>query len=363
MLTWSSGCRTAPGGWSASSPCARPALVQRRDVRRLLVARVARGPRALRRAVRGARARPGADAEPMVRLDLLLLLRPRAGRAGVRHAGARRRRDGRAGPWSWAAAWTRSAAPVRRGLRADARLPGAPLGAERSRPPAGWPLPNNPFVSVSAHLGGRVVADRRPDGAREVAERALRVCLPELEFPYGPFSAAYLHSHLALIKRLEGDHESALHPRAEMKAAGGRARVRPVHRRRRHPRGPEPASGPATRWRSTSSSRSSPSGASCWPPRCGRRTSSPSWRRRGVRRSPHRGLRVAAGGPGRRDRDGRGLLAPNLRVRGELRCEDGDDGGLDDLRAAVETARRQGASALESRALTSLQAAEALAAS
>jgi hypothetical protein len=54
--------------------------------------------------------------------------------------------------------------------------------------------------------------------------------------------------------------------------------------------------------------------------------------------------------------------AEALRLRGELRCEDGDEDGLDDLRAAVETARRQGATALEARALASLRAAEAYAA-
>ena len=54
--------------------------------------------------------------------------------------------------------------------------------------------------------------------------------------------------------------------------------------------------------------------------------------------------------------------AEALRRGGELRCEAGDEDGLDDLRAAVETARRQGAPAFEARAAASLAAAEAYAA-
>jgi hypothetical protein len=56
------------------------------------------------------------------------------------------------------------------------------------------------------------------------------------------------------------------------------------------------------------------------------------------------------------------VTAEALRLRGELRCEDGDEDGLEDLRAAVETARRQGATAFEARAVASLRAAEAYAA-
>src|SRR5262249_21186186 len=53
--------------------------------------------------------------------------------------------------------------------------------ATTGRPPAGWPLPNDPFVSVSAHLTAALWLTGDPEGARAVAERALER-LPELEF-------------------------------------------------------------------------------------------------------------------------------------------------------------------------------------
>jgi hypothetical protein len=50
-----------------------------------------------------------------------------------------------------------------------------------------------------------------------------------------------------------------------------------------------------------------------------------------------------------------------LRIRGELRCEDGDPGGLADLQAAVDKAHDQGAEAFLRRAEESQRAARELA--
>jgi hypothetical protein len=47
--------------------------------------------------------------------------------------------------------------------------------------------------------------------------------------------------------------------------------------------------------------------------------------------------------------------AETLRLRGELREEQGDAGGEADLRRALELARRQGARTLEDRVLVSLE--------
>jgi class 3 adenylate cyclase len=232
--------------------------------------------------------------------------------------------------------------------------------ALNGRPPAGWPLPNDPFVSVSAHLAAALWLTGDPDAARAVADRALDR-LAELEFPYGPFSAAYLHSHLALIKRLEGDHEGALMHAREMKAAGERHGFAlfivggVIHEGLSRIRAGDPVVldelvESVAQWRELLA-------AEVWSAYfltelaiaeayAGRRTAAYESLREALAVATATGAEFYS--------------AEALRVRGELRWEDGDEGGLDDLRAAVETARRQGATALESRALASLRAAEAL---
>ena len=197
------------------------------------------------------------------------------------------------------------------------------------------------------------MADRRPDGAREVAERALDR-LPELEFPYGPFSAAYLHSHLALIKRLEGDHDGAPDARAGDEGGGRAARVRAVHRggviheglsriRSGDPMALDELVESVTQWRELLA-------AEVWSAYFLTELAIAA----GLRRSPHRGLRVAAGGPGRRDRHGRGVLhrrdaarARGAALRGRRRrragrpARGGGDGAAPGRRAvgAVRAAR------------------------
>jgi hypothetical protein len=49
--------------------------------------------------------------------------------------------------------------------------------------------------------------------------------------------------------------------------------------------------------------------------------------------------------------------AETLRLRGVVRCEMGDGGGLADLECAASTARRQGAGELERRARDALATA------
>jgi tetratricopeptide (TPR) repeat protein len=224
-------------------------------------------------------------------------------------------------------------------------------------PPAGWPLPNDPLAAVTAHLvfttwmrGERAAADA-------LGERALQR-VAQLGFPFGPFTAGYVKSQLAIVRRLEGDHVAAGQLAEEMVELGDRhgfvlwmlagqlqQLISQVHL------GAAAALAPLEQaiglWRQLLS-------IEVYTPYwltelaavqalCGRPDS--------ARASLDEALTVAA-------RTGSEFYsAETLRVRGLLRCAEGDRDGFDDIRAAIATARSQHAGAFELRAVEALELA------
>lgn len=221
-------------------------------------------------------------------------------------------------------------------------------------PPSDWPMPNDPFAAVSAHLLLALWLRGDPHGARERGEIASRR-VAELAFPYGPFSACYLNSQLAIVCRLEGDHAGASALAAEMIELGDRhgfvlwtlagviqAAITQVHLGEYAAL--EPLVETVRQWRELLS-------AELWTPYwltelavaqrvAGKLTD--------ARVSLDEALEVAA------VTGSDFYTAETLRIRGELRCGQRDTGGLHDLEDAVRKAARQHASALEMRAADSL---------
>jgi hypothetical protein len=89
------------------------------------------------------------------------------------------------------------------------------------RPPVGWPLPSDPLVAVSSHLVVTTWLRGDRDAAHELGERALQRAA-QLSFPFGPFSAGYVKSQLAIILRFEGDYASEARLASEMIELGDR---------------------------------------------------------------------------------------------------------------------------------------------
>ncbi|MBV8430082.1 MAG: hypothetical protein JO244_02895, partial [Solirubrobacterales bacterium] len=83
-----------------------------------------------------------------------------------------------------------------------------PWSYSAERPPSTWPLPNDPLAATIAHLVPTLWILGEPGTADEMAELALRRA-EGLSFPYGPFTLAYVHSLLAMTRRMEGEHEAA----------------------------------------------------------------------------------------------------------------------------------------------------------
>lgn len=229
-----------------------------------------------------------------------------------------------------------------------------PWGQTANRPRPSWPLPNDPLACVIAHLVPTLWIAGEQEAAEEMARRALHR-VEGLDFPFGPFSAGYVHSLLAVTHRLDGDHAAAARHARAMLALGERhgfvmwtlagaiqARLSQVHAGEREVLEVLVASVDA--WRHVLV-------AEVW---------TPYWltaladaqravgRREDALRSLDEALKVA----GRTGSDF--CSAEALRVRGELRHELGDRGGLADLQAAVDRARRQDAAVFELRSAISL---------
>lgn len=83
-----------------------------------------------------------------------------------------------------------------------------PWAKSEGQPPAGWPLPNDPLAAVCAHLVPTLWISGERGAAGEMADYALDRAAG-LAFPYGPFSIGYVKSLLAMTRRLEGDHDGA----------------------------------------------------------------------------------------------------------------------------------------------------------
>jgi hypothetical protein len=230
-----------------------------------------------------------------------------------------------------------------------------PWGRSERRPPNGWPLPNDALAAVMAHLVVTTWIHGDHEASRELGERALERAA-SLEFPFRPFTTGYVKSQLAVLRRLEGDHAAAAQLADEMIELGDRhgfvmwslagfiqRGISQVHL------GDAAALGPLVgtigAWRGVLSAE----------------VYTPYWL------TELAAAQLAAGLPD----DARAALdealevaaatgsehysAETLRIRGVLRCEAGDRGGLDDLEAAVQLAHGQSARAFE------LRAAEALA--
>jgi adenylate cyclase len=192
------------------------------------------------------------------------------------------------------------------------------------------------------------------EGAEAMASRALDRA-EALEFPYGPFSAGYVHSLLAMTCRLGGDHAAAArHARAMIELGDYHGFVT---------------------WSLAGSIQTGLSslhggdasgldavlaGVGIWRDVLVAEVWMPYWltelaaAERAVGRADEalqaldEALAVAA-------RTGSDFYAAEtLRVRGELRHERGDGGGIDDLRAALDKARDQQANAFELRAAMAL---------
>jgi class 3 adenylate cyclase len=235
-----------------------------------------------------------------------------------------------------------------------------PWTSPSGRLPAEWPMPNDPAVAVSAHLlvTRWILGD--PQGARAIGDNGLARA-GELAFPFGPFSSAYMHGCMALMHRLAGDHAEALAHGQEMLTIGERhgfalwslvgwihVSVDRVHLG--EPAALDAAVAALRQWRELRASE-------VWTPYFLTLLGAAqihAGRDGDARESLDEALAAAS-------RTGSRFFDPEtLRIRGALRWHRGDPGGLDDLRHAVEKARRQHAAAFELRASASLEATSSL---
>ena len=230
-----------------------------------------------------------------------------------------------------------------------------PWASPAGTPPPGWPLPNDPFVAISSHLYvTRWVRGDRP-GAQACADAALER-VAGLPFPYGPFSACYLDSQFAIVRRLEGDHAAAAAIAAKMIEVGDRhgfvlwtlagaiqCGLTAVHMGEHAAL--EPLEMAVGQWRDLLS-------AELWTPYWLTELAAAqdaAGQVQAARASLDDALGVAAA-------TGCDFYtAETLRIRGALRCRHGDRGGLADLHGAVRKARDQGATTLQTRAATALE--------
>jgi class 3 adenylate cyclase/tetratricopeptide (TPR) repeat protein len=218
-------------------------------------------------------------------------------------------------------------------------------------PPAGWPLPNDPLAAMTAHMVPTLWIAGECAAAEEKAERALHRA-ERLSFPHGPFSVAYVHSLLAMTRRMDGDHEAAeRHARAmiEVSEAQGSAMWHIIG----HMQAGLTAlhGGDAAQYEELVGGYAPALTAGVW---------SPYWmtelgaaqralgRGEDALRSLDLALALTA------DTGAEFYRAETLRMRGELRIELGDEDGTADLEAALAQAREQEAALFELRAAISL---------
>jgi class 3 adenylate cyclase len=234
-----------------------------------------------------------------------------------------------------------------------------PWAGPEGRPPAEWSLPNDPLTSVCAHLIPLLWIDGERQAAAAMGDRALGRAAG-LNFPYGPFSVGYVKSLLTMTRRLDGDHAGANRLAAELIELSERHgfTLWGLAGAIQHGIGEVQAgnhaaldqlAGHVDTWRLVLV-------AEVWTPywltelAVAQRAAG---RDQDALRSLDEALAVAA------STGSDFYSSETLRVRGQLRRERGDRGGLADLRAAVEWARHQGAPAFEARAAASLRDAMA----
>jgi hypothetical protein len=234
-----------------------------------------------------------------------------------------------------------------------------PWASPPGAPPADWPMPNDPFAAISAHLLVALWLRGDPEGAQLRADAALER-VAGLAFPFGPFSACYVKSQLAVIRRLEGDHVGAAEIAAEMIELGDRhgfvlwtlaghiqLQLTQVHLGVVDAL--EPLLMAIAQWRTALS-------AELWTPYWLTELAA-AQRAAGLYAAAHASLDEALAVAAATGSDF--YSAETLRMRGELRCGAGDQDGLADLRSAERKAGEQLATALQARAAGSLELAEA----
>jgi class 3 adenylate cyclase len=224
-----------------------------------------------------------------------------------------------------------------------------PWGQSTDGPPDGWPLPNDPVAAVLSHLIFTTWMRGDRAGAKALEERALQR-VGQLGFPFGPFTAGYVKSQLTILRRLEGDHVTAGQLAREMIELGDRHGfvlwsaagdvqhlISQVHGG--ETAALEPLAATIAQWRELLSVNVY---LSYWLTELGAAQMS-AGRADDARASLDEALSVAAA-------TGSGWYsAETLRLRGVLRCEAGDRGGLGDLDEALAKARSQRAGEFESR--------------
>jgi class 3 adenylate cyclase len=218
-----------------------------------------------------------------------------------------------------------------------------PWGAVAGEPPGGWPLPHDPWVAVSALLAPNLWILGEESSA-EVAAGAARARAATLPFPFGAFSTGYAASLAALTHRLAGAHETADALADEMVGLGARhgfalwGLAGGIQRGIGHARSgaPEALEGlvqNVTIWRTALV-------ADLW---------TPYWLTE-LARAHHRAGELAAARAALDDALGVAescgvafYTAVTLRLRGEIRCAEGDPTGASDIERAVRLAVTQGA--------------------
>jgi tetratricopeptide (TPR) repeat protein len=218
-------------------------------------------------------------------------------------------------------------------------------------PPAGWPLPNDPLAAMTAHLSTMLWIAGECDAADELAERALRRA-EGLRFPHGPFSVAYVHSVVAMTRRMEGEHDAAArHAQAmiEVAEAQGSAMWEMIGRMQAGLSALH--AGDAAQYDELvigfAPALTGPVWSPYWMTELGAAQRALG-RDQDALRSFDTALHLAA------ETGGELYSAETLRMRGELLIELGDEGGNADLRGALAKAREQEAALFELRAAISL---------
>jgi class 3 adenylate cyclase len=225
-----------------------------------------------------------------------------------------------------------------------------PWASTEGRPPPEWPLPNDPLVAVTSLLVPTlwIAGDRA--AAVAMGERALQRAR-SLQFPYGPFSVGFAMCFIALTHRMDGDHVGA-----------GRLGNDLVDLGERHG---------FTAWQLAGAIQSGFTAAregdaaaldrlvrdvSLWRTALASDLWTPYWLTElagAQRRSGHHDAALRSLDEALSVSSATGAtfyVAETLRVRGEVRRDRGDPGGISDLRAAHEVAMSQGAELFAHRA-------------
>ena len=220
--------------------------------------------------------------------------------------------------------------------------------------PAGWPMPHHPVPVTAAHLAIVLALRGDHEGALRRVEWALERC-PRLGFPHGPFTAGYVNILLAVVRTLEGDFEHAAALGEQTAQLGARhgfalfSLLGTMQRQLALAHGGdvsqlEPLGGGIDYYLHVLSAGV---WGAYWRTELGAAQLA-AGRHEGARASLDEALRAAEATGATFYR------SETLRVRGLLRREAGDPGGLSDLEQAIATARLQGAHGLELRAAGSL---------